>query len=273
MTPDDTDDLCEMVDMVSNKIKTEINNIEVDRKNYFSHVDRDICLHFQSNTLTHILTKVSEKLNQSLPALLIGNIITSVVKSFATPLQIALTVLLRDSKEKVKSFHDFGVTCSYDELLIFKKSVAFNANAKMDLNGLKIGENSLIQGLGDNFDQQIFSHNGKLQTHSMALLMTHTDNNGNENVREDELVPRITKSEMTQQIPYSIEVSRYTGPKKPLPLEVAMRVRVHTLATLSEAAIILNRAKEMDFEFLILGLLNIMVTTQKGQGKKGYHCN
>ena len=90
--------------------------------------------YFQSNTLNNILTKVSKKLNQSLPALLIGNIITSIVKNLATPLQIALAVLLRDYKEQVKSFHDFGVTCSYDELLQFKKSVAFDANAKMDMD-------------------------------------------------------------------------------------------------------------------------------------------
>ena len=187
LIPDDTDDMYPMIDMVSKKIKTEINNIEIDRKNYYSHVDRDVYLNFRSNTLNDILTKVSEKLNQSLPALLIGNIITSVVKNLTTSLQIALGVLLRDSKEQVHSFHDFGITCSYDELLRFKK-FAFNANAKMDLNGLRKGENSLIQAVGDNFDQQIFSQNGKLQTHSMALLMTHTDDNRNKDVRE-ELVP------------------------------------------------------------------------------------
>ena len=35
---------------------------------------------------------------------IIGNIITPVVKNLATPLQIALAVLLRDSKKEVKSF-------------------------------------------------------------------------------------------------------------------------------------------------------------------------
>ena len=51
MIPDDTDDMCDMVEKVSKKIKTEISNIEIDRKNYYNHVDRDICLYFQSNTL------------------------------------------------------------------------------------------------------------------------------------------------------------------------------------------------------------------------------
>ena len=100
---------------------------------------------------------LSQKLKQSLPALLIGNIVTSVVKNLATPLQIALAVFLRDSKEQVKAFSDFGVTCSYDELLRFKKSVAFTANANMDLSGLKSEVDGTIQGVGDNFDQQICS--------------------------------------------------------------------------------------------------------------------
>ena len=62
--------------------------------------------------------------------------ITALIKNLATPQQISLAVLLRDSKEHVKAFHDFGVTCSYDELLRFKKSVAFASNADMDLAGL-----------------------------------------------------------------------------------------------------------------------------------------
>ena len=83
---------------------------------------------------------------------------------------------MRDSKEQVKAFFDFGVTCSYDELLRFKKSVAITANANMDLTGLKREIDGLIQGVSDNFDQNISSQNGMLQTHSMALLMTQSDN-------------------------------------------------------------------------------------------------
>ena len=123
--PDDTYDMSEAIEKVAKKIKAEIDNIETDRKNYHSHIDKDICSKFQSNTLDDVLSRVSQKLQQSLPALLIGNIITSVVKNLTTPLQVALTVLLRDSKELIKAFFDFGVACSYDELLQFKKSAAF----------------------------------------------------------------------------------------------------------------------------------------------------
>ena len=80
---------------------------------------------------------------------------------------MALAELLRDSKELIKAFFYFGVTCSYDEFLRFKKSAAFTTNANMNLTGLKRAVHSLIQRVGDNFDQEICSQNGKLQTHCL----------------------------------------------------------------------------------------------------------
>ena len=158
---------------------------------------------------------------------------------------------LRDSKAQVKAFHDFGVTCSYDELLQFTKSVAFNPNDKMNFIGLNEGENNLIQARGDNFDQQIFSQNGKLQTHSMALLITYSDSDRNEKNKDElEVVPRLSKSEMMQQITYAIDIAWYTGPKKPLPPVNAMTAQVPSLAALAETTIIVNRARERDLEFL-----------------------
>ncbi len=67
--PDDTEDMSEAIEKVAKKIKAEIDNIETDRKNYHSHIDKDICSKFQSNTLDDILSRVSQRLQQSLPAL------------------------------------------------------------------------------------------------------------------------------------------------------------------------------------------------------------
>ena len=144
------------------------------------------------------------------------------MKNLATSLQLALAELLIDSKELIKVFFDFGVTCSYDELLRFKKSAAFTANANMNLTGLKREVHSLIQGVGDNFDQEICSQNGKLQTHSMALLMTRSDDKRSQDDME-ELIPRLAMSDMARQIPCDIEVCRYTGPKKQTPPERSMK--------------------------------------------------
>ena len=71
----------------------------------------------------------------------------------------------------------------------------------MNLTGLKREIDSLIQGVGDNFDQEICSQNGKLQTHSITLLMTRSDDKRTQDDME-ELIPRLAMSDMAQQIPY-----------------------------------------------------------------------
>ena len=55
---------------------------------------------------------------------MVGNMIKGGVSNFPTVLQIALGVLVRDFKALVTKLHEFGVTCSYDEVLQFKKSGA-----------------------------------------------------------------------------------------------------------------------------------------------------
>ena len=85
----------------------------------------------------------------------------------------------------------------------------------------------------------------------MALLITHSDSNRNEKNKDElEVVPRLSKSEMTQQIPYAIDIARYTGPRKPLPPVNAMTAQVPSLAALTETTIIVNQARERDLEFL-----------------------
>ena len=49
-----------------------------------------------SSTLQVLLSAISQKFDQSLPVLLIGNIITSIVSHSPTDLQISLAVLLRN---------------------------------------------------------------------------------------------------------------------------------------------------------------------------------
>lgn len=113
MMPDDTDDTDMAVDKVAKKISGEIRDIPIDRGNYHT-INKNICSKFQSDTLSDLLSKINKRLHGSLPVLMIGNMITTIIKNLATPLKITLTVLLRDSKEHVKAFHDFGVTFSYD---------------------------------------------------------------------------------------------------------------------------------------------------------------
>ena len=69
------------------------------------------------------MAKLSNKLAHTMPAALIGNIITSLVTNSVTTLQIALGVVLR-KRCLIEQFNDFAVACTYDELLRFKASAA-----------------------------------------------------------------------------------------------------------------------------------------------------
>ncbi len=64
------------------------------------------------------------------------------MKNLASPLQIALAMLYRDSKELTRAFYNIMVTCSSAKLLHFKKLADINAN--MNLLGLKSEVDSVI---------------------------------------------------------------------------------------------------------------------------------
>ena len=64
----------------------------------------------------------------------------------------------------------FCITCSYYEVLRFKKSAAVAAVSNSTLQGISIN-NGLIQMVVDNFDADISSQNGKISTHSLAMLI------------------------------------------------------------------------------------------------------
>ena len=99
-------------------------------------MDYDIASIFASSTLLNLLSCLSPKLDNNVPAMVIGNVITSVLTNHSAQLQIILAVLLRLFKELVNTMNDFGVTFTYDELLRFKKSVAVAAARSAELTAI-----------------------------------------------------------------------------------------------------------------------------------------
>ena len=72
----------------------------------------------------------------------------------------------------------------------------------------------MIQTVVDNFDADIASQNGKVSTHSLAMLMTQSVTTSTEETRSDTF-KRIPWTDMSKPIEYNVETSRYMGPKKP----------------------------------------------------------
>ena len=55
---------------------------------------------------------------------------------------------------------DFGVSCPYDEVLLFKKSAAVAAVDDSRVHGVEDSTKRLTQVIVDNFDADIHSANG-----------------------------------------------------------------------------------------------------------------
>ena len=189
-------------------------------------------------------------MDYTLPALLIGNIVTSIISNNPTNLQIALGNLIRDSKSFINQMYQFEVSCSCDEILRFKKSAALAATNDIQLSGIHEGDGGLIQTLVDNFDADISSQNGKLTTRSLAMLITQPCTQPDENQNILSTIPRVSKEDMSQQIDFELPIQRYQGPKKvPMPDNCSKKF-VPPLKVLCSCIIAKERAEEHDFSFM-----------------------
>ena len=72
--------------------------IDIDKDKYNTRINSEHISSCVSDTLTNLLSNISQKLDRSNQEYMIGNMVTSILKNHPTPLQIALGVLLRESK-------------------------------------------------------------------------------------------------------------------------------------------------------------------------------
>ena len=113
-------------DVSSTNVEKHINNETkaslFDKEQYPTVTDKIKAVADVSSTFLSLMSQLSSELDSTLPALLIGNMLASILQKRATTLQIALAVMIRDSKILVSTMHHFVVTCTYDDILRFKRS-------------------------------------------------------------------------------------------------------------------------------------------------------
>ena len=247
-TEDDTQDL--LIGKLAKIICDEVKQIDHDQSQYDIRITKEDMSTSVSQTVMDLLAALTDNLKDTFPALLIANIITSVLSSKPTNLQIALGNLIRDSKSLINRLYQFRVTCSYDEILRFKRSAALAATRDIKLSGINQGSLGLIQAVADNFDADISSQNGKITTHSLAMLITQPTNASDDEQNIRESIPRISKSDMSKEIDFEILMQRYQGPKiVPMP-DNCSKKSVLPLKVLCSAILSERRAKELDIAFL-----------------------
>ena len=191
-----------------------------------------------------LLSSISDKLDLTLPSILIGNIITSIINNQPTSLQVALGVLVRE-KKLLEQFSDYGVTCTYKEVLRFKSSAAV---AEYSLQGLNDSSNGLVQVVADNFDANSSSQNGLKSTHALAMLLTQPQPHIDESSRQDDKVRRLKQHEMKGEITSDLQIQSYIGPKKPnMPIH-NVNHSVTPLKILAQQSVQLRRANNLGSE-------------------------
>ena len=243
-------DLENCIQKVSKQIIKDCKNITYDKTMYSVHIDRNSAADSSSATFQVLLKNISPALDKTLPALLMGNMVTSTLRRHPTDLQIALGVLMRDSKKLINNLYDFGVTCSYDEVQRFKRSAAKAASQDISLQGISDATNGLVQVIADNFDADISCPNGKLSTHSLATIITQPERETG--TMGCNTINRITKCEMSEPVQddedeYDLLETCHVPPKPSMPDVPLSRVTsdVETLQEVSKA-----RAESLDVTFL-----------------------
>ena len=85
-----------MVSAVAKKIAKELQTLPHNKNIYKTQIDASIALEDVSPTLLTLQSSISAILKSTLPAIVIGNVIMSVIWNKAAPLQIALGILARE---------------------------------------------------------------------------------------------------------------------------------------------------------------------------------
>ncbi len=251
MVKDESDsDIENSIKLVARQISRECKDIHLDETKYEVDINAQIVNDSISCTLQKLLATVSRSLDDSLPAMMIGSIVTSAVKNKPTDLQVSLGVLLRDSKTLLGYTYDYGITCSYDEVLRFKKSAAVAAVKDPKLQGISSSGDGLIQTVIDNFDAHIYSPNGKLATHSLAMILTQPSSAA-EVCEQKRTIPRLKHDKIRVPIPDDndddIMVHVCANKNPPMP-HVPHREPGQELVLYQDVST--RRAGDLDFQFL-----------------------
>ena len=97
----ETDDSDRAIEDIAKRVSDQCKVMNRNKYTYYTGIDKDLAIEYSSETMMSLLAKVSDKLDHTLPALMIGNIITSIVTNKPTTLQVSLELLARE-KTKIR---------------------------------------------------------------------------------------------------------------------------------------------------------------------------
>ena len=238
VSDEDDDSKDSALSMIAQKIRNECRSLKVDSHKYSTHISMDVIMKQVSPTLLNLLQRLDDNLNVTMPAAMIGSIVTKSITNINTPLQLALAVALNQQKSVVNLFSDYGVTCNYSELRRFRGSAAVATADIHKQDGLVRSSNTgLIQVVADNFDVNISSQNGLRSTHGLAMIVIQKEVTTPSSTVKLHSIPRLQWGEIPKLKMPDIAIQRCTSSKNhEMPLKVAVRLQGSIIPRLQELA-------------------------------------
>ena len=112
----DDDDNVDITRRIVTSKTVKSKQLKHDQTKYNTRITLQDCISASSHTLLSLMSTISSKLDSTLSAAMIGNIVTSAVTNKPTCLQISVGVVVGE-KSAIELLSDFGITGSYDEVL------------------------------------------------------------------------------------------------------------------------------------------------------------
>ena len=240
----DNDDTDSSIRVISKRIKDEVCNLHYSKEEYHV-IDGENLFDECSDILMSFLSKLSPNFEKTLPAVMIGNIITSVMTKRFTRFELALSVLA-SNKTLIEHLHEYGITSTYDE---FRRSKVSAAAATDASNQKEVdAKDGLIQIIADNFDAHIHSQNGLKEKHSMASIIAQP---APKSELPNSSISRLKKDEVKTVKLKETTIEYFKGQKNPAMPESFSKYKVMSLKTLCNQAVSLKRAKVDDLTFIL----------------------
>ncbi len=133
---DDDDDIDVILNRIAKQVRSEVKDIHLDKNHYSTTINKDIAMNEVSETLMTLLGLVSAKLERTFPAILDGINLDRDCQEQPYGTADNARFKIGRSKNIITTMQSFGVTCSYDEVLRFKRSAAKAATMERSCLGI-----------------------------------------------------------------------------------------------------------------------------------------
>lgn len=246
--------------MVQNFVKIieeEVKELPKPKDYTLSDFTKDDTIKATSKTLLKVISQLISSGNTTRKSLALSQCIQAHIQKTFNQTSLGIAVKLHHrfgSKELIELLHDYGITCTYGEVLRFKASVAKHIGEQdYTARGLNKG-GRLISSWCDNYDLKVFTPNGMRETHAMVVEWRQQPSETDERLGENApiIIPRLSKPEMNDlklsemcQLP----MIHYNGPRKPKP--PSFDIRIGTSYSQVAQSRTIRKAMEKDCEWMI----------------------